>query len=173
MVRRGVFFVVLALILGSGVGLAQSNNCTIVGTWMHSAGPADLFTWNLVATPGASATAGQLDYEWVLVNPTLPNAKFPDGMFPNAVRATNPNGAWEKVKQGEYNLTWVAYGLDKDGKIVYVLRPHGVATMTTCDTFSFIGTYDVFLPTQDIWSGTPVGSLPVNEPHWRMPVVVR
>ena len=52
MVRRCVLFVVLALVLGSGVGLAQGNNCTIVGTWMHSSGPADIFTWTLVVTPG-------------------------------------------------------------------------------------------------------------------------
>jgi len=164
MVRRCVLFVVVALVLGSGVGLAQGNNCTIVGTWMHSGGPADMFTWTLVATPGANATVGQLDYEWVLVSPTL-------GMFPSAVRLTNPNGVWEKQKQGEYNVTWVAYGLDKDGKVVYVLRPHGVATMTTCDAFNFVGTYDVFLPTQDIWNDEPLGSVPVNETHWRMPVV--
>jgi len=165
MVRRCVLFVVLALVLGSGVGLAQSNNCTIVGTWMHSSGAADVFTWTLVATPGANATVGQLDYEWVLVSSGL------GGMFSTAVRTTNPNGVWEKVKQGEYKFTWVAYGLDIDGKVVYVLRPHGVATMTTCDAFNFIGTYDVFLPDQDIWNDTPWRSVPVNEPHWRMPLV--
>jgi len=27
------------------------------------------------------------------------------------------------------------------------------------------------LPTQDIWNDEPLGSVPVNETHWRMPVV--
>jgi len=177
---RMVVAVTVALLLASIVGSAQtrrrdpavsstpqSANCGIVGTWMHSAGPADKFTWTLVVTPGANATVGQLDYEWVVVDPTLL------GMFKTAVRTTSPKGVWEKVRQGEYNFTWVAYGFDEEGMLIYVLRPNGVAAMTSCDEFNFVGRYDVFTPDQDIWSDAPRGSVPVNEAHRRMPLVVQ
>ena len=64
-----VLFVVVALVLGSGVGSAQSNNCGIVGTWMHSGGPADMYTWTLVVAPGAKVDklAGGFEFEMVAV----------------------------------------------------------------------------------------------------------
>jgi len=161
MVRRCVLFVVAALMLGSGVSLAQSNNCGVVGTWIHS---GDI-TWLGINTPGTSATSGQVDIEWITMDPTL-------GVGLPAVRTSNPKGVWEKVNQREYRTTWVAYGLGADGLPVYVLRGIGMVAMTGCDRADITALLEVFGPDQDIWRERPMFAGSVSEVTTRMPVVV-
>jgi len=161
MVRRCVLFVVVALMLGSGVGFAQSNNCGVVGTWMHSGDTI----WLATNTPGTSATAGQMDIEWITLDPTL-------GVGLPAVRASNPKGVWEKVNQHEYRITWVAYGLGANGLPVYVMRGIAMAAMTGCDRADLTAVLEVFGPDQDIWRERPLFAVPMSESATRMPLVV-
>lgn len=159
--------VVVALVVGSGVGLAQSksNNCGIVGTWFGQNDSG--FAWMATITPGTNATDGQFTLEWVLIDPTL------GGFFPTAVRATGANGVWEKVNQFKYKYTWVAYGLSAAGQIVFVARTSGFETMAECDQLDTTYTMELFAPGQDIWSEPPsFGTFTGTGVHKRMPVVV-
>lgn len=160
MVRRTVLAVVVALLLGCGVGFAQSNNCGITGTWIHW----EDFGWLGLFTPGANATVGQMDIDWVEWNPKL-------GPFQSAVRTTDPKGVWEKIDKSAYKWTWVAYGLDAAGLRVYALRASGIGTMAGCDRVDITGRLDLFLPTQNIWSDTPIATIPVSEFAIRMPII--
>jgi hypothetical protein len=162
MIRRCALVVVVALVVGSGVGLAQSNPCTVVGTWIHS---HEQNSWLGVVTPGVNATGGQLALDWVVFDPTL------EGRFP-AVRTTGPKGVWEKVNQREYKYTWVAYGLSAAGLPVYVLRASGIGTLAGCDRFDIGGWLELFVSPFDIWNGTPLLRMPLDEFAMRMPLVV-
>jgi len=155
---------VVALILGSGVGLAQSNNCGRVGTWFGQGDSG--ITWIASDTSGVSATVGQLDLDWVLIDPTL------GGFFPTVVRVTNARGVWEKVNQRKYKYTWVAYAFDANAAIVFVARTSGYATMAGCNQVNITYTLELFDPAQDIWSDTPPFAFPGTAVEKRMPVVV-
>jgi hypothetical protein len=79
---------------------------------------------------------------------------------------------WEKVNQHENRFTWVAYGLGANGLPVYVLRAVGVGKIQECDRVDFTGWLQVFAPNQNIWSDTPLMSIPIDEFATRMPVAV-
>jgi hypothetical protein len=157
--------VVVALVVGSGVGLAQSNNCGRVGTWFGQGDSGT--TWIAIVTAGMSATVGQINMEWVLLEPTL------GGFFPTAVRVTGGKGVWEKVNQNQYKYTWVAYGLDATGQPVYVARTSGFETIAGCDQTNITYTLELFSPEQNIWSDPPFfGAFTGTGVENRMPVVV-
>jgi hypothetical protein len=164
MARRCALLVVVALMLGSGVALAQSNNCGRVGTWFGQGDSG--ITWIAGDNPGTSATVGQVALEWVLMDPTL------GGFFPDAVRVTNARGVWEKVNQNKYKYTWVAYAFDGAGQPVFVARASGDATMAGCDTVNITYALALFSPGQKIWSDTPeYGTFPGTALETRMPMV--
>lgn len=152
---------VVALMLGSGVGLARSNNWTIVGTWSHW----EEFSWLLVVTPGTSAAVGQLDMESIAWDPSF-GGKLP------ALRTTAPKGVWEKVNQRENKYTWVAYGLSATGQPVYAMRASGGVTTAGCDRVDITGTLELFGVKQGVWSPAPFLCIPISEFATRMPVVV-
>jgi hypothetical protein len=164
MLRRCVLIVVVALVVGSGVGLAQSRECGRVGTWF---GQGDAgFTWMAIDTPGVSATAGQFHLEWVRFDPTL------GGFFPMVVRVTKPQGVWEKVNASKYKFPWVAYAFDANAAMAFVVRTSGLATMAGCDQVNMTYTLELFAPGQDIWRDTPLFAFPGTAVEKRMPVVV-
>jgi len=165
MKSRIALVAVIALIMGSGVGFAQSKNCGVVGTWTHW----EDFAWVGVVSPGMNATVGQIDMEWILWDPTIGGAH---PLLTTAVRTTGPKGVWEKVNEREYKYTWVAYGLNAAGALVYALRAVGVGTIAGCDRFDITGRLQLFAPNQNIWTDEPVLWVPIDEFATRMPLVV-
>ena len=164
MVRRCALFVVIAFMLGSGAALAQSNNCGRVGTWFGEGDSG--ITWMASDNPGTSATVGQLELDWVLIDPTL------GGFFEDAVRVTNARGVWEKVNQNQYKYTWVAYAFDGEGLPVFVARASGSASMAGCDTVNITYELALFAPGQKIWHDTPAyGAFSGTAVETRMPIV--
>ncbi len=168
---RFVVAVVLASLLASVVVSAQarrrdavtSNNCTVVGTWMHQ---DEQNSWTGVVSPGPNATSGQLALEWIVFDPSL------GGKFAAAVRVTDVQGVWGKVNEHEYKFTWLSYAMSSADKVVYVLRATGMGTMPTCDTFEIAGKLELFMPTQNVWTDTPLMTLNVTEFATRMPLVI-
>jgi hypothetical protein len=156
---------VVALMVGSGVGLAQSKECGRVGTWFGLGDSGS--TWIAVDTRGSSATTGQLTLEWALVDPTL------GGFFPTAARVTGATGVWEKVNELKYKYTWVAYGLTAEGLPVFLARTSGFATMAGCDRVDITYALELFEPGQDMWTDDPAfGTFAGTGIETRMPVVV-
>lgn len=152
-----------APVFADAPGVGGSNNCSNVGTWQ---GLGDTgFTWMNIITPGANATVGQLDLEWVLVDPTL------FGFFPEAVRVTNAIGVWEKVNRHTYVVTWVAWGFDMNGVPVYVGRLSGTDTMLDCDHIDVDYVLEVFLPGQDMDTDPPIFCANGHASETRMPLV--
>jgi hypothetical protein len=159
----------VALVLGSGVGLAQTDTpatpeaCTLVGTWMVKV-PSGGDLVAVFTRGGLKSSSGQLDAEWIVWEPTLAS-RFP------AVRTTDPKGVWADVTPTTFNATWVAYGIGVNGPL-YVLRARALATLDGCDQASISTTLDLFLPSHDIWRDTPLMS--IGPEPWiarRMPIV--
>jgi hypothetical protein len=140
----------VAVFAGSGSVMAPSDNYSHVGTFHGEADSGA--TWMAAVTPGISATVGQMVVEWVRWDPTLMNN------FPTAVRTTNPMGVWEKVNGKTYRWTWIAYGLAVDGSVVYVVRASGSSTIEDCDHWPFTYVTEVFLPSQNISTESPVAA---------------
>ena len=157
--------IVIVLMMGSEIGLAQSNNCGRVGTWFGRADSG--ITWMAIDLRGVSAAAGQVELDWVMIDPTL------GGFFPTVVRATAGKGVWESVNQSKYRYTWVAYGLDAAGQQVFVARASGFATTAGCNQVNITYTLELFAPVQDIWSAPPsFGAITGTAVEKRMPMVV-
>jgi len=164
-VACGIVLVALCAspVLAGGPGAGGSNNCSNVGTWL---GLGDTgFTWMNTITPGANATVGQLDIEWVLIDPTL------FGFFPDAVRVTNATGVWEKVNRQTYMVTWMAWGFDVNGFPLYVGRLSGTDTMVGCDELDVGYVLEIFLPGQDMNTEPPIFCANGHATETRMPLV--
>lgn len=139
----------VAVFAGSGSVMAASRNCSHVGTF-HGVSDSGA-TWMVTITPGISATVGQMVVELVKWDPGL-GVGFP------AVRTTNPLGVWEKVNGKTYRWTWIAYGLAVDGSVLYVARASGISTMKDCDHWPFTYVTEVFLPSQNISTESPIAA---------------
>lgn len=156
----------VALFLGHGVAVAQTETCSLVGTWILKVpSGGDLIA---VATRGGlKTTGGQIEANWIVWEPTLAS-RFP------AVRTTDPKGVWEEIGTPTptgVNLTWVAHGLGVYGPL-YVLRGRGYVTFQGCDQAVFTTAMDLFLPSHDIWHDAPL--MTIGPEAWsatRMPVV--
>jgi hypothetical protein len=151
--RRGIIlaaFFAVAMLAGSGIVMAASKNCSVLGTW-HGVSDTGA-RWMVTDTRGQSATVGQMVVEWVLWDPTLL------GNFPTAVRTTNPMGVWEKVNGNTSKYTWIAYGLDGIGQPLYTIRASGTGSMVNCDETHLTYVTEVFLPLQDISKDTPIAT---------------
>ena len=110
------------VILGTDV-MAKSKTCSLTGTWLGEAGS----TWMAIASRGKSSTTGQLHLEWVSIDPTF------GGEFPSAVRVSNGVGVWEQINNKEYKWSWVLYGFDASGTVVYTRRSSGTSSLADCD----------------------------------------
>jgi len=128
----------VALALVAGSAWPAANECGRVGTW-YGATPAGL-TWLGTDTPGTSATTGQLSLEWVTVTPNFYNY--------GVNRLTGARGVWEKVKQGLYEFSWVAYGISSTAPFapVYKIRVSGMITHADCDHADLSYTIEFFIP---------------------------
>lgn len=153
----------VAVFAGSGSVRAASENCSAVGTWHGVAAVGS--AWTAVATPGASATGGQVVLEWVRWDPTLRN------FFPTAVRTSGPLGVWEKVDGKTILVTFVAFGFDGNGAPLYTIRISAVSTELDCDHRSMTYVTEVFLPTMDIYKDSPIGKLCGSGTETRMQLV--
>ena len=142
-----VGFACMVLFFVSGTAMAASNSCGIVGTWF-GAGDSGT-TWFSTYTKGSSSTVGQMNLEWILLDPTL------GGFFPDAVRTTNGVGVWEKVNNHNYKYTWVAYAFDANGAIVYTTRVSGTESVVDCDHVDITYVLELWLPDQDMNTDPP------------------
>lgn len=143
--------------------IAASNNCTTVGTWFGVGDSGT--TWMDTVTPGSSATVGQMNLEWVLLDPTL------GGFFPQAVRATNAVGVWEKVNERNYEYTWVVYALDAAGAAVFVARASGTKSLADCDHINITYVLELWLAGQDMNADPPFFCVAGTATETRMPLV--
>ena len=157
-----LFYCMVLPFLG-GDAIAASNNCTTVGTWFGVT--ADGTTWMDTVTPGSSATVGQMNLEWVVLDPTL------GGFLPQAVRATNAVGVWEKVNEKNYQYTWVVYVLDANGAPVFVARASGTESLVDCDHMNITYVLEVFFPGQDMNAEPPFFCYAGTATETRMPLV--
>lgn len=123
--------------------------CNRLGVWYGEGDQG--YSWMVVETPGWNAISGQFTVEWIELDPTL------GGFFPEAVRATNAVGVWEKVGRLMYEYTWIAYGLDEDSGVLYTARASGEAELVDCDNVDM----DYVL---EFWPGKIVFSTDPNDP---------
>jgi hypothetical protein len=159
-----IFVSVLTVLLMSGVGaMAAAKGCTMVGTWF-GAGDSGI-TWMATNAPGPSATAGEVNIEWVLMDATL------GGFFPAAVRVTNAVGVWQKGSRQIFPYTWVAYAFDVNGALVYTARASGVHTAVDCDHWNITYVLEIWLPSQDMNDDPPYFCAPGTATETRMPLV--
>ena len=163
MIKRYAMGVALAtaLSLAAGGAWSASNDCGRVGTWTgETTGPG--FQWIATDTPGMSATTGQMSLEFIV---------FPKGLILNygADRLTNGKGVWEKVKQGEYEFSWVAYGVNTAATpmtTVYMIRVSGSILHDGCDEADISYTIEFFKPPGTLVS-TSTGT--ATETRMRLP----
>jgi hypothetical protein len=142
----------IVLLLAGGNARAAGDECSIAGAWFGSCsiGP----TWVDNFNPGLTATSGQCILEWVLVDPTL------GGYFPTAVKGTPGVGVWKWNKDiHNYDFTFVNYGLDAGGQIVWVGRTSGTGELTDCDHVVFDFGLEVWMPGQDMNTDPPVACI--------------
>lgn len=138
-----------ALLFAGGANtMAAAPSCTCVGTWYGQSDNG--FTWIEVITPGTNATSGQVSLHWVLVDPTF------GGRFPEVVKVTDAYGVWEKVNRRNTKFTWLVYGLDATGAVIFVGRVSGTDAMDGCNSLMSTYVLEVFLPGQDMTTDEPV-----------------
>lgn len=143
--------------------LKNKGLCTRIGTW-H--GVSDLgFTWMAIKTPGQNAVNGQVNVEWIYFDPTL------FGNFDDAARITNGIGVWKKVGRHLYQFTWMAYGLDQDGEVLYTMRASGEAESVDCDTADITYVLKVWPEGDDISPDPDPVCIPGTATETRMPLV--
>ena len=140
MIKRHMVGIALAtaLALAAGSAWSASNDCGRVGTWF-GATPGG-FSWLGTDTPGMSATTGQMSLEWVAVPATL--------FIAGANHVTGAKGIWQKIKQGEYEFSWTAYGVNTNPPQtpIYRLRVSGSVTHTDCNNANISYTIELFIP---------------------------
>jgi hypothetical protein len=146
-------------------GFPNTGLCGKVGTFHGEA--ADMgFTWMVVNTPGQNAANGQFTVEWIEIDPTLV------GNFPDATRMTNAYGVWKKVGWNVYKYTWIAYGLDQDGFLVYSVRASGTAKLTNCNHADLNYVLEIWPAGLDIYEDeSPIPPIPGSGVETRMPLV--
>jgi hypothetical protein len=150
----------LLLFLGTDA-MAKSKTCSLTGTWFGEAGN----TWTAIVTPGKSATGGQLYLEWVLIDPTL------GGEFPSVVRVSNGVGVWQQVNNKEYKWSWVYYGFDASGTVIYTTRFSGTSSLSDCDHAEDTWVNEVWLGGQDMNTDPPNSCGSGTGTETRMPLV--
>jgi hypothetical protein len=145
-------------------GFQNKGLCSKVGMW-H--GAADLgITWMAVNTPGQNAFNGQMTLEWVLIDPTLGAPPFS-----NTVRVTNAYGVWKKAGWRTYLFTWIGYGLDEGGGVVYTARASGEGYLVDCDHVDIDYVLEVWLAGDDISMDPPLICVEGTAEETRMPLV--
>ena len=155
--------VAFAIALFGGLAMAASKECSRVGMW-HGEGDQG-FTWMVAASPGADATNGQFTVEWIVIDPTL------GGMFTDAVRVTNGYGVWKKVNKHTYQYTWIAYGFDQDGMVIYKARASGTESMVDCDHIAVTYVMELWLVGADISTDQLILCAPGTATETRMAFV--
>lgn len=144
-------------------GVFNPGLCGKLGTFHGEA--ADMgITWMVVNTPGQNAIHGQFTVEWIEIDPTL-------GGFPDAVRITDASGVWEKTGWNVYKYTWIAYGLDQNGFLVYSARASGTAKMTDCNHVDLNYVLELWPAGFDIYTNPPIVCVPGTATETRMPLV--
>lgn len=159
---------VVALAAMNGSAWAAGNNCTRVGAWFGDAQASSGLTWLGNWSPGASATGGQLNFQWVASDPTF------GGNFPMATRLGDGVGSWEKISHDEYKGTFVAYGF-ANGTPIYTLRSSALLYLEDCDHTSFSYTAEFFwgaVPPQDLSKATLLYAVRNTGTETRMPLVL-
>lgn len=141
----------------------RQGPCSSEGTWQGAADNG--FTWTNVITRGSDARGGQLDLDWVLMDPTL------GGNFATAARATSGRGVWEDDGHQHAAWTWMAHGLDASGGPVYTIRASGTHSMPDCGRLEIEYALEVFLPFQNMATDSPVAVLRGTAVETRMPLV--
>lgn len=142
----------------------SAQGCGIVGAWFGEGSAG--FSWMATMTQGELGNVGQLNLEWVIMDPTL------GGFFPAAVRVTNATGVWRKKGNHQIHYTWVAYGLAADGSVAYTARMSGTGLAEDCDHWSMDSTMELWLPEQDMGRDPPFFCAPGETAlHTRMPIV--
>ncbi len=158
----------VALAAVNGSAWAAGNNCTRVGSWWGDAQSSSGLTWLGNYTPGASATAGQLNFQWVASDPTF------FGNFPMATRLGDGVGSWEKISHDEYKVTFVAYGFD-NGTPIYTLRTSALMYQEDCDHISSSYTAEFFsgaVPPQNLSEAPLLFKAGGTTTEIRMPLVL-
>ncbi len=158
----------VALAAVNGSVSAAGNNCTRVGAWFGDAQASSGLTWLGTWTPGASATGGQFNFQWVAADPTF------FGNFPMATRLGDGVGSWEKISHDEYKGSFVAYGF-ANGTPIYTLRASAILYLEDCDHTSFSYTAEFFLgavPPQDLSKATLLYAVRNTGTETRMPLVL-
>jgi hypothetical protein len=169
-----LFCIAFCLISINSINAQDQDNrdgglCSRVGTWQ---GVSDLgFTWMAVKSPGRNAINGQLTLEWSYFDPTL------FGNFADAIRITNAYGVWKKVGHDLYQFTWMAYGINQNGGVVYTMRASGEAESVDCDNADitymlkvWVGVYDIS-EDEDPYPPDSVVTIPGTASEKRMPLV--
>ncbi len=166
--RRPVFALAVAIVLlmagWTPAAMAQvPGPCTEEGSWQGAADNG--FKWMNIVTRGPDATTGQIDLAWVIVDPTL------GGAFATAARVTPGRGVWKKAGSGNALWTWIAYGIDAAGGPAYAIRASGTHHMPDCEHLEIVYTLEIFLPSQNMATDSPIALLRGTALETRMPLV--
>ena len=137
--------------------------CSGEGSWL---GWVDTgVTFFVVNSAGATGRSGTTTLEFIYTDPTL------FGNFPDAVRTTAAEGAWDQVTATTHRFTFIAYGLDATGMPLYSLRGSGTSAMTGCDSMVLDWVMEIFPYPLDPLVDAPVGCMSGTGTETRIQVV--
>jgi hypothetical protein len=127
-------------------------SCALQGSWLSEVdiGARFLVTYGR----GANARGGPMTIDWIAGDPTL------FGNFPTAVGLTGAAGSWRTGPgPGDYQYTWIGYGIDSSGIPVYAWKGSGTGTLQGCDTIVFDYVVEIYPWPLDPFDDDPVACL--------------
>lgn len=107
--------------------------CALQGSWLAGGEEQVGDTFFGIFSRGATDVEGPMVVEWIVEEP----------MF-GAVTLTQAVGQWRKARGRNYDYTFLFYGLDANGELVYAIRNSGTATIQDCDSAKFEYVSEVF-----------------------------
>lgn len=136
----------LILCLTLVLGLTQAAVAGIC--YLHDtawAGIAEGFgPWTLTAQAGPTPGSGSLDIEFFDADWTL------FGTFPTAVSGSLAQGTWERTGISSFAVTFLAYGFDDTGAVVYISRTTlAVQLLEDCAEADLLASLDIYAPGQN------------------------
>ena len=166
-----VFFIMGMIPADAKVWGFQNKLCNRLGTWYGENDQGA--TWMAVYTPGQYTGNGQLTIEWIEHDPTG------GGLFPDATRLTQAFGVWNKViprhpnkaDRPRYRYTFIAYGLDQQGMLLFTARASGEMELTDCNHVKITSVLEFWLAGDDIDIDPPFLSITGTGAETRMPLV--
>lgn len=140
------------------------GGCSLQGSWLGGGEEQAGDTFFGIFSRGATDVEGPLVLEWIVQEP----------MF-GAMTLTQAVGQWRKAHGRDFEYTFLFYGLDVNGELVYAIRNSGTTTIQDCDSAEFEYVSEVFFigleTPSDVLNGEPDFCLAGQGRATRLPLI--